>query len=251
MIIEQRISINNIPCLSLKPEPAQEKNTAILLYHGWGSCKENQQFLGKLLTFYGYEVIIPDCVYHGERERPFINFFDPKTMQAYFWEVIIKTVKESKKLIDNLSCLSKDHKLVVAGSSMGGCIAAGIFAQSYKVEGLINLIGSCAWEESEIIFRKRDGRPKLNGDERKKIREFDPIHRIDHEKKRPILLLHGANDPIIPIDEQRIYYEQAISIYGKEASNVEFQSFPGVTHVITIGMAEYMIKWLNEHFKGT
>lgn len=103
MIIEQRISINNIPCLSLKPEPAQEKNTAILLYHGWASQKENQQFLGRILAFYGDEVIIPDAVYHGEQTRPFNNFFETWTKQTYFWTTIIETIKESMALIQKIS----------------------------------------------------------------------------------------------------------------------------------------------------
>lgn len=42
-------------------------NPKVNYYHGWHSSKEYQRFKGTVLAVYGYQVIIADAVYHGER----------------------------------------------------------------------------------------------------------------------------------------------------------------------------------------
>lgn len=36
-------------------------------YHGWTSTKELQSLRGHILAAYGYDVIIPEAINHGER----------------------------------------------------------------------------------------------------------------------------------------------------------------------------------------
>ena len=87
-IIEENANIRGIPCIRLVPGWKSKPLPTIVFYHGWSSAKENQRFRGFILSNLGYQVIIPDAIYHGERNP--IDYDDPNSAAKYFWGVILK-----------------------------------------------------------------------------------------------------------------------------------------------------------------
>lgn len=65
MIHEGKIYIGQIPCLKITTD--EDLKGIVIFYHGWTSTKELQSLRGHILAAYGYDVIIPEAINHGER----------------------------------------------------------------------------------------------------------------------------------------------------------------------------------------
>lgn len=244
--MKKTIIINGTPCYLLETSSFNKEYT-IFLYHGWGSSKDTQVFLGEILAHYGYNVIIPDAPYHGERKSIITDFFSKESLLEFFWRTIFKAVEEADELIEESirAGYARENKIIIAGSSMGGCIASGVVANNPKTAGLVSMMGSAAWEYLEKEFRKVDGREPLTEEERKSFCRLDPINKWNNLKNKKLLLLHGKNDQIIPLTAQKEFYLQASEILG---DNVSYQEFDQVGHTISLRMAEELINWLRVNF---
>ncbi|WP_026693128.1 alpha/beta hydrolase family protein [Peribacillus kribbensis] len=230
--------IAGIPCFHIQPE-GTGKNAMLLLYHGWGTRAEDQAFLGNLLAKWGYEVIILEILYHDSRQC-LSRHFRKDVMEKYFWKTILESVQEGENLARQLK-KEKERKLVLLGSSMGGFIASGAFAQSPLYDGLININGSSAFEVSERIFQNQGSQAYPDQEE---IRKYDPIQFLHELKDRSILLLHGKDDTSINPAGQQAFFEAARRV----TNQVQLELFSNVNHTITLGMLEHTLAWLEEHF---
>lgn len=67
-ILEERINIGEIPAILFRPRDKQENIPTIIFYHGWSSSKESQRIRGFILASVGFQVILPDAIYHGDRK---------------------------------------------------------------------------------------------------------------------------------------------------------------------------------------
>ena len=151
-----RVELGNIPCIFVKPKFNREEAATVLYYHGWSSNKDNNIFIGKILAFHGYNVILPDAVHHGERGN--LENYGIEELRQYFWKVILNTVKEYEILMDeavNKLGISR-QRIAVMGSSMGGFISGGIFAANKEIKCLINMNGACAWQKAVETYKTMD-----------------------------------------------------------------------------------------------
>lgn len=74
MVIIQSEKIADIPVLHVVKEgKRQEKLPLIIFVHGFTSAKEHNLHFGYLLAEAGYRVVLPDALYHGEREQQLTN----------------------------------------------------------------------------------------------------------------------------------------------------------------------------------
>jgi uncharacterized protein len=131
---------------------------------------------------------------------------------------------------------------VVAGSSMGGFIANGIFAREPDVSGLANINGSGSFLFSEKLFREKDGRGEIPLEEVNKLKHYDPVTRVNPAS--PVLLIHGDADEIISIEGQKDFYRHLTE--REKRKNVEFKIHKGVNHVFTAEMVGDLIRWLDK-----
>lgn len=67
-IKEDRIKIKDIPAIILSPKEAKKPLPTVMFYHGWSSSKEKQRLRGYILVSMGYQVVIPDAIYHGDSD---------------------------------------------------------------------------------------------------------------------------------------------------------------------------------------
>lgn len=245
--MKRLVDLAQVPCYVIEPE-AMKNDYTIILYHGWGSSKEIHVFLGEILSQYGYTIVIPDAPYHGGRQSIITEFFAKKTLEANFWKVIFEAVDEAGALIAASidAGYAEEDKIIVAGSSMGGCIASGVVTHYAKTVGLISMMGAGAWEHLEEDFRKLDGREALTEVELKQFHNLDPIRKLDHLKGKQVLLLHGKNDQILPPAAQKQFYLQANVVLGDAVS---YQEFDQVGHRLSLRMVEEAVSWLQVNFK--
>lgn len=244
-----RVKLGNIPCIYVKPIFVTEETPTVIYYHGWESNKDNNLFLGKILAFNGYNVILPDAIHHGERGK--LERYGAQELRKYFWEVILNTVKEYEALVnaaeDKLGLSMR--RIAVMGSSMGGFIASGVFASNTKTKCLINMNGASAWQKAEITFKAMDYEGKGMADEEQleEIISYDPLSRKDTLYPRPMLLLHGDADTSVPIDIQRYFYDEIKEGYKDKPERLKFVIEPRLNHYKTVRMMEETIAWLDKY----
>lgn len=229
---------NIIKYFGIEPYNASRKKT-IVMFHGWGSTTVSQIELGEELSKLGFEIKIPEIIYHDTRQA-LSNHFDKKVIESHFWKTIFESMEEESKLINDLK-LEKENTILF-GSSMGGFIASGIFFSNPGYAGLINLNGSSSFLASENNFRKRDKREALNTDELLRFKEHDPKYKRVLIN-RPILFLHGEMDDVIPIDGQNDFIKSSNEKY------LSFLKYKEVNHTFTTSMKNDLLNWINKSFE--
>ena len=132
--------------------------------------------------------------------------------------------------------------IVLVGSSMGGFIANGIFANHKNLGGLVNINGSGSFLLSEKIFRERDNRTSLPFKEQQRMMKYNPVEKT--KSNSPILLMHGDLDTTVSIKGQEDYYHTLTETEGRE--NVEFCVYENNNHQFTFEMMKDLLEWLNK-----
>jgi len=245
-IIEEKILIGEIPAILFRPKDIKGLYPTIIFYHGWSSKKEFQRMRGFTLATLGYQVIIPDAIYHGERNPIEYNANNSR----YFWDVIFNNLDESNYIIEELieRYDADPNRIGVIGNSMGGITAAGVFTHNPKIKALVVLNGSCGWENSNQIFKKALGITMTEDmkNTEKRINEMDPINNLELLKDRPILMLHGSSDSIVHIESQRLFYRDILPLY-QDRRNIKLIEYPRLDHFVTTNMIEESAKWFYKH----
>lgn len=247
-IIKSRILINDIPALVLTPKNTSKLLPAIILYHGWGSSIEKQEFRGYILSTFGYQVIIPCAIYHGERNP--IDHRNPENAGKYFWDIIFKNVEESSLIIDYaIKSLSADpNRLGVCGNSMGGFTSAGVFTSNPDIKALAVFNGSCNWDCSNDLFKSNLDMENIKTpkDLQEKLDKYNPMLNLENIIDRPILMLHGDNDTLVGIEAQREFYKEVAPKY-EGSERLKFIEYPKLNHFVTTNMMEEAVFWFNKY----
>jgi dipeptidyl aminopeptidase/acylaminoacyl peptidase len=247
LIKVSRIELSGIPCVYAEPGYMEGKLPTVIYYHGWSSFKEKGTFLASILACRGCRVILPDSLYHGERGS--LDYYKGGVLEEHFWEVILKTLQESGRLIEDIRNLPgvDPSRIAVTGHSMGGFIASGVFAEDESIRCLVTINGSCAWEKAETIFREEGGIALASEEQFRQIREHDPIGQKGRLYPRPMLLLHGSSDTQIPLKIQEHFYSEISGIYRDNPERVKLYVVPGLDHKKTIEMIEEMAAWIDKY----
>lgn len=247
-IEEKKVYIGEIPAIVFRPIEISNRYPTIIFYHGWSSNKESQRFRAFILSNLGYQVVIPDAINHGERNP--IDHQNIENMGKYFWDTIFKNIEESEKIIKELikEYDADPDRLGVTGHSMGGFTAAGVFTHNPKFKALVVFNGSCAWENSNKIFKESfevtmtKGLIELEG----KVKKLDPIENLEKIKNRPILMLHGESDSMVSIESQRKFYRDIKPLYEDKAK-IKLIKYLNLNHFLTTNMLEECSNWFDTY----
>lgn len=246
-IIEEQAKIKDIPCIILKPRNKKGKLPTIIFYHGWSSSKERQKFRGFILASLGYQVIIPDSINHGERN--IIDYNNVDNMANYFWKTVLNNIEESKDIIDtSMDIYDMDPgNIVVMGHSMGGFTAAGAFTHDNRIKTSVILNGSFNWGMSNEIFLEQLGK-NITVEEQDEIIRLDPMNNLNKLLDRPILMVNGGSDTVVPMNPQKVFYDNIKGSY-KDGSKIKLIKHINVGHFVTTGMMEDTAKWLKKNLE--
>ena len=244
-VIEEKIIIKDIPCIRFRPVNKEGLLSTVIFYHGWGSSKEMQRFRGFILCSLGYQVIIPDAIYHGERNP--IDHGDTNNAVAYFWEVVLNNIGESDYIIGQaISKYRTDpDNISIMGHSMGGFTAGGVFTHNPDIRSLVVFNGSCNWGRSNEIFQDRYGNYNISMEE-EKLKDLDPMNNLKKLIDRPILSLHGRDDTVVSVQAQRSFHNEIEKIY-EDKSKIKLIDYPNLNHYLTTNMMEEGAKWLKKY----
>lgn len=240
MIQEERIMIGDIPCLQILS--GENPQGVIVFYHGWSSLKEFQSLRGRIFAAYGYDVLIPDAIHHGER-HPIDYNIEPSYI--LFWETIFQNVKEAPQLLDYIRTWRPGLPLAVTGHSMGGFSALGVMTQHKEFQTAVAMNGSGWWDESERRFRAalHINKPAGFADMMESIDRLDPYTHTEALQGRSVLALNGGADPTVDNAVQQLYIE-------KLRRNTDIDSrltlYPGLGHFVTTQMMGEAVDWITK-----
>ncbi len=89
--------------------------------------------------------------------------------------------------------------------------------------------------------------PTASNENKEMIKYYDPINNCDNIKEKAILILHGVGDTSVPIETQRLFYNQVYSLYTKNPNNLQLLEESDINHKITMRMMQDAVTWLKEH----
>lgn len=247
LINEEKHVVDGIPLLRLVAKEVEEPYKTVVFYHGWSASKDTQRMRGLILASFGYQVIIPDAIHHGERGS--LDYSDPETMATYFWPTVLKNMEEYStikgKAIEDF--VAREESIGVVGNSMGGFTASGIFTYNPEIQALVVLNGSANWSGANDVFEELipDELPESLKREKRELAKIDPINNIEKIAGRPVLLLHGAKDQVVDKASGKEFYNRAYKEY-KDKSKIKFVEYERVNHTVTTKMMEEALAWLDK-----
>lgn len=240
MIRESRINIDGIPALQITC--GDMPKGVVLFYHGWSSRKEYQSVRGHLLASYGYDVLIPEAVNHGERGP--INYDDPSAYST-FWQTIFQNLREVPNILTYIRKWRHHVPCAVMGHSMGAFTALGVMTHYNEFRTAVAMNGSGWWDESDRRFRSslQIEKPRSSRMLAMQIQAMDPYLYTHKLAGRSVLALSGGADDVVDNKAQELYMDKLA-----EDSRIisRYTTYDGLGHFVTTNMMGDAVQWLDE-----
>lgn len=240
-----KVSVGDVPALLVRPKEGLEKKGSILFYHGWGSGKESQVFRANIFAAYGYETLIPDARFHGERGS--LDYDCEDVARKYMQQTIMHNIEEAPAMFRFMEEQLQAQKVILAGHSMGAITAGGLFTYKKSVDGAVLYNGCSNWAFLvEEINKYKTGEIPY---EELRINDFmldnNPMDQVEALVNRPLIMLHGAEDNVVNPSAQEDYYRRAREVYT-DKERIVYETFEGTTHQVTTQMLERSLYLLQE-----
>lgn len=239
----ERLQIAHIPSVLIHPYHLDTSGSAVILYHGWGMNKESQIFMGSVLACHGFWVLIPDALYHGQRET--IDHGQEGAMERSFLPILMQTVEEAGLLMEFMN--TQAQKIGVLGISMGGFSGSGVFVTQETLKCLVVFNGSCAWREAARLFMTRRSKGRDTGEAWETLKLYDPLEQAEKLRQRPLLMMHGEEDTVVPMESQKIFVQKVAPLYKEVEERFQFIPVPHLNHHVTMSMMEKAIRWFQTY----
>jgi len=192
-----------VPALLCVPRTGDPPFPCIILLHGLGQDKSLIDDIHPRYMMSGYAMICIDSQYRGERKRPgtsFISFNMFETRQTF-----AQTIVDARRAVDFLQTRNdiNPDQIVLLGASMGGVLGATVTAHEPRIRGVLLLYAGGNLRrllaESTIIYpRTTWWRSTLAWVSGIILREVDPLSHIGRISPRPVLLINGSRDTVVP-----------------------------------------------------
>jgi uncharacterized protein len=243
----ERKELAGIPCLFATPGQTIETSPTVLIYHGWGGSADGYRFLATMLARSGYVAVVPEVPLHGERGA--LAEYDVEATMLHFWDVVTSAVDEAEGLVQAVAAQPQvdSTRIAIVGHSMGGTIAASVFAKHAELVTLVCINGTSGWEITDAHTRQLFEVPPAEGEELAMFRKYDPMNAVGQLYPRAMLLMHGLADEVLPIIGQEAFYEKVLPHYEQAAERLKFVKVERLNHFITMGMLDEMFAWFDTH----
>jgi|SRR5699024_3098826 len=240
MILIERNKINYIPTLqvvkqSLKKQPLP----TVVYYHGFNGEKESSLTIAYKIAEKGLRVILPDAPLHGERAIT----KGPVEHGQTFWNIVIQAVEEInmiKSYLQDRQYILED-KLGLGGTSMGGMITYAALCKYEWIKSAAVLMGTpyvTKRAQDSVDLSTQEGKEL-----KKQIEQVDITKQLNKLKERPLLIWHGENDEIVPVEDSRKFYNTLTN--DNQTENVQFIAEEERIHNISKLSIEKTAEWFD------
>lgn len=210
-----------IPALIWRAPNIDRGSTIITLHGGGGSKLDVDPKAVERANAAGVSIVSVDVYMHGEHVS---EGFDRRTLGegrlAIFLEIYEHTARD---LFTVVHYLADDmgvpaERVGLRGGSMGGYIVLAAMGMGIPVGAALSVCGAADYATT---FRHRLRRQGLS-EERivaelnevsLRIPDVDPIYHPEAFPPRPVMMIHGEHDPLVPIAAHRALYDRLTPLY--------------------------------------
>lgn len=243
-----------VPAFLILPKNrGEEKLPCVILMHGLGGDKRMFQMLWGPLTQAGYALFAIDAQYHGERKPddniPFFGLYPYRTRDA-----LIQTVIDLRRAMDYLQSRPEidPDKIGYIGASMGGILGSIFAGVDARVKAPILLVAGGDWkilmEKSSLsLWKDLMARNPEQAKEALRVMDVvDPVRWIGRISPRPVLMINGDADKVVPVESNKALHEAARD--PKTVVWYKGDHVPPPDQMLTV--LSQVQNWLDTHLKG-
>jgi len=190
-----------VPALLMRPTGAERPPCALFL-HGLGGDKDQAKLVAALLAPYGIAVLAIDARLHGDRAPD--EGLDEAALAGDFFATggpLVRTVIDNRRAIDYIATRDDvdTERIVVVGASMGAILGSVLSAVDKRVDAAALIVGGGDWatllatSEHPLAVRLREA-----GGDGALLARIDPVNFVGHVSPRPVLMVNGTTDAIMP-----------------------------------------------------
>jgi fermentation-respiration switch protein FrsA (DUF1100 family) len=250
LVVVEKDKVENIPLLHVVKENEKlEKLPLVIFIHGFKSVKERNLHYAYLLAEAGFRVVLPEVLYHGERDQG----LNEKEFYIRFWEMVLNTIDEIKRLKESYlkKGLIDPEKIGLAGTSMGGIVTLGALTQYKWVKAAVSLMGMPSYEEFslwQLDQLKTQGltlpfTSEQIDEQLRILREYDLSHQPEKLDNRPLLFWHGKKDPLVPYPLTHQFFEKVKVNYQEDPEKIRFITDQRAGHNVSLEGVEATVDW--------
>lgn len=237
--------IGEIPAWVIRPKKKEEKYKTIIFYHGWSSSRDNQVFRANILASYGYQVILPEAQFHGERGN--LDYEKKEVVRDYFLRVLMHNIEESvsvyKAAIEKFDAYPEN--VIVSGHSLGAITAGSIYTFNKKIKAALLFNGNMNWQRLVEEIKKLEDDKDWTLDRRYEFAlQMDPMIHIEDMGTRPLFMIHGEEDDVVNPLFDKEFFEEAKESFDN--GRIIYETFEKTTHQLTTHMLERGLTLLKE-----
>ena len=233
-----------VPGLLLRPKDV-EKPPCVLFLHGYGGDKSHARLMAALLAPQGMAVFAIDAVMHGERAEQGRDFFSAELFRDR--RPIVRTIVDNRRAIDYLQTredLDADQ-LGLVGVSMGGIFGSILEAVDERIDAPALIVAGGRWDlllkHSALANAQRLRNVEIPGEMvQQAMQAVEPVNFVGHISPRPVLMVNGEQDIIIP----RVSAE-ALHSAANDPKQVIW--YPGGHINVPPDVIGQVVQWLAEH----
>ncbi len=231
-----------------------------IFYHGWTSNKEESIGLGIEIAKRGYRCVMPDTIYHGERQPK-----DHQFENLQFVECLQTNLEEYPKIVEYFSQkdLIQDDFIGVCGISMGGITTSMLLTQNDNISVAGSLMGSPELLKlarhliREFLLTDKDVETsELEEDQiLEMLRLYQKFHQADlsmHPEVLdgvPMLFWHGEADDFVHYDFTKEFVKTMAE--KEKGEKVYFISDPERGHEVSYEASVYLAAFFKAALETT
>lgn len=241
-----------VPVYVLLPSiaSANSKVPGVILLHGKDGRAEDMLIAAQFLATRGYASVIPEYVGHGARRDPArpVQMFggDPIVLR----DSIIESIQDVRRALDLLVAQPEvdAERIGLMGYSLGAIMGSITTAVEPRIDTAVLVVGGADWKTLLTQSTERDAAKWRAGGEEQKaalslLEPIDPKNFAAHIAPRPVLMINGTQDRIIPRAAAESLFEAAKE--PKEQIWLEYGHLIPPT-VVAVPMQE----WLDDKLKS-
>ncbi len=242
---ELAVGPNEVPAMLVRPR-ADGPQPAAIIQHGYGADKTDLLPLGEYLAERGFVVLLPDAWGHGERMPlhgpSYLNTHSPD----FIAETVMRSVEDVKACLDYLSALPdvRADAISVGGFSMGAGIALMTGLSDARAAAIVSLAGA---SPQDLLSLRLPGLPPPGEELQRWAAEQDLASALATFAPRPLLLMHGRQDDMVPPQASQRIYDTALPFYRDHPERLLLKWYD-VSHMITVPMIVDAVDWIAPFF---
>jgi pimeloyl-ACP methyl ester carboxylesterase len=266
-------TVNNVPLLTAAPLDAHDC-PVVFFVPGFMSQKARHLELGYHLAKQGIFYVSLDAAMHGERPDPRLDqVWDPNAPHIYppeseldsyalMLEIADRTAKDIDGLIEHFGAQPQvdASRVGVCGDSMGGYITFLAAARNPKVRAIATIIAHPAFTQSWLDdLAQAESNPDwadrmaaVAGETARLtafVRSIDPYEKLGEFCPKPLLMINGDRDTVVPIQYALQFYRDLKPSYqaAKQAEKLKLSVYRGIDHRVVGGMLIEAAGWFQKH----